>query len=183
MAPQTGTLETFSKATVASLTPSPSSWDEGNIILAGHLILRSFKADSKLWKETSRTDRLLLSCAADSPSAGTWPTPTPAPSLAQVRGSGLWGHTDLGLNPSPKGWCPRGCRGPDVKGLPRPHPHTVPFSPRNEGWGIWGPGRSQGGASLTFTSQMLMPPSMPVVQNCEHLAFPPLSTEIWLQRG
>lgn len=30
---------------------------------------------------------------------------------------------------------------------------------------------------------MLMPPSIPVVQNWEHLAFPPLSTEIWLQRG
>lgn len=32
--------------------------------------------------------------------------------------------------------------------------------------------------SKLFTSQMLMPPSMPVVQNCEHLALPPLSTEI-----
>ena len=37
--------------------------------------------------------------------------------------------------------------------------------------------------SRLFTFQMLMPPSMPVVQNWEHLAFPPLSTEIWLQRG
>lgn len=39
-----------------------------------------------------------------------------------------------------------------------------------------------------MTSQMLMPPSIPVVQNCEQLAFPPASTEIWLwgtkrQRG
>ena len=34
---------------------------------------------------------------------------------------------------------------------------------------------------LTLTSQMLMPPSIPVVQNCEQLAFPPVSTEIWLQ--
>jgi len=33
---------------------------------------------------------------------------------------------------------------------------------------------------LTLTSQMLMPPSIPVVQNCEQLAFPPASTEIWL---
>lgn len=49
-----------------------------------------------------------------------------------------------------------------------------------------GPGSlvgSGGQGELTFTSQMLMPPSMPVVQNCEHLALPPLSTEIWLQRG
>lgn len=30
---------------------------------------------------------------------------------------------------------------------------------------------------------MLMPPSIPVVQNWEHLAFPPLSTEIWLRSG
>lgn len=34
---------------------------------------------------------------------------------------------------------------------------------------------------LTLTSQMLMPPSIPVVQNCEQLAFPPASTEIWLR--
>ncbi|KAK1344997.1 hypothetical protein QTO34_013701 [Cnephaeus nilssonii] len=32
-----------------------NSWDEANILLTGHLILRSFKADSKLWKEMSRT--------------------------------------------------------------------------------------------------------------------------------
>lgn len=31
-----------------------------------------------------------------------------------------------------------------------------------------------------MTSQMLMPPSIPVVQNCEQLALPPTSTEIWL---
>lgn len=48
------------------------------------------------------------------------------------------------------------------------------------GGGSWG--------HLTLTSQMLMPPSIPVVQNCEQLAFPPASTEIWLggtkrQRG
>lgn len=38
---------------------------------------------------------------------------------------------------------------------------------------------------ITLTSQMLMPPSIPVVQNWEHLSFPPVSTEIWLwvQRG
>lgn len=38
---------------------------------------------------------------------------------------------------------------------------------------------------LTLTSQMLMPPSIPVVQNWEHLSFPPVSTEIWLwvQKG
>lgn len=72
---------------------------------------------------------------------------------------------------------------------PRPPSHHVPFC-RNEGLGHPGllPGRTGGGGErarggLTFTSQMLMPPSMPVVQNCEHLAFPPLSTEIWLQRG
>lgn len=49
---------------------------------------------------------------------------------------------------------------------------------------LWGlEGRQGWRSGLTFTSQMLMPPSMPVVQNWEHLAFPPLSTEIWLQRG
>lgn len=37
------------------------------------------------------------------------------------------------------------------------------------------------GEHLTLTSQMLMPPSIPVVQNCEQLAFPPASTEIWLR--
>lgn len=78
-----------------------------------------------------------------------------------------------------------------------PHSNEVSFSYRNEGRGIqegchrerWG-GRALGslvgnrcGVSRTFTSQMLMPPSMPVVQNFEHLALPPLSTEIWLQRG
>lgn len=52
---------------------------------------------------------------------------------------------------------------------------------RGPALGTWGEAGVEG--RLTFTSQMLMPPSMPVVQNCEHLAFPPLSTEIWLQRG
>lgn len=75
----------------------------------------------------------------------------------------------------------------------------IPFFCRNEGLGhpgqlpgrigggrgrgersIWGPEGSWDAAGLTFTSQMLMPPSMPVVQNCEHFALPPLSTEIWL---
>lgn len=50
-----GTLEILSKASLSFPDPSPSSWDEANILLTGHLILRSFKADSKLWKEMSRT--------------------------------------------------------------------------------------------------------------------------------
>ena len=53
---QTGTPETFSKASFSFPDPSPSSWDEANILLIGHLILRSFKADSKLWKEVNRID-------------------------------------------------------------------------------------------------------------------------------
>lgn len=48
---------------------------------------------------------------------------------------------------------------------------------------MWRGRKGHTGTGLTFTSQMLMPPSMPVVQNWEHLAFPPVSTEIWLQRG
>lgn len=52
---RTGTLETFSNARLSFLSPFPSSWDEANILLTSHLILRSFKADSKLWKEMSRT--------------------------------------------------------------------------------------------------------------------------------
>lgn len=49
-----GTLEILSKASLSFPDPSRSSWDEANILLTGHLILRSFKADSKLWK-MSRT--------------------------------------------------------------------------------------------------------------------------------
>ena len=68
--------------------------------------------------------------------------------------------------------------------FPLLHPKEVPFFCR-DGEGF--PGRTRGrkghgGLGLTFTSQMLMPPSIPVVQNCEHSALPPLSTEIWLQR-
>lgn len=44
----------------------------------------------------------------------------------------------------------------------------------------WG-GTAAPWGRLTLTSQMLMPPSIPVVQNCEQLAFPPASTEIWLR--
>lgn len=59
-------------------------------------------------------------------------------------------------------------------------PKGVPFC-KNEGGSPVGRVREgHGGTGLTFTSQMLMPPSMPVVQNWEHLAFPPVSTEIWL---
>ena len=43
----------------------------------------------------------------------------------------------------------------------------------------WGSTAPRG--RLTLTSQMLMPPSIPVVQNCEQLPFPPASTEIWLR--
>ena len=61
-----------------------SSWAEGSTLLAGHMILRSFRADSRLWEETSRTDRLVLSCPADipPPPAGTWRRKQP----------GLWGQ-------------------------------------------------------------------------------------------
>lgn len=41
------------KRPLVSPTPSPSSWDEGKLCVTGHLILRSFKADSRLWKETA----------------------------------------------------------------------------------------------------------------------------------
>lgn len=61
--------------------------------------------------------------------------------------------------------------------------------PKETGGG-WGAGRGELGwfsagtrgprGFLTLTSQMLIPPSMPVVQNWEHLSFPPVSTEIWL---